>query len=110
MERHTTQNEAVGDGEYSCEVEIEMHGDSTETPDDFNMKNGDAGPSEHSKNDAGVVVIKRLDWELCSDLFHSSTFLKQVLCLNGICFPCFLNIQFLYFYVSGEKKSAKIFC
>ena len=38
MERQTTQNEAVGDGEYSREVEMEMQGDNTEASDDFNMK------------------------------------------------------------------------
>ena len=74
MERQTTQNEAVGDGEYSREVEMEMQGDNTEASDDFNMKNGGAGPSEHSQNDTEVVVIRQSDWELCSDLFHSITF------------------------------------
>ena len=61
MERHTTQNEAVGDGEYSCEVEMEMPGDKKEAPDDFNMKNGGAGPSEHSQSDTEVVVIRQLE-------------------------------------------------
>ena len=60
MERHTTQNEAAGDGEC-FEVEIEMYGDNTEAPDDFSMKNGGAGPSEHSQNDEEVVVIRQLD-------------------------------------------------
>ena len=61
MERHTTQNEAVGDGEYSGEVEIEMYRDNTKACDDFSMKNGGAGPSEHSQNDKEVVVIRQLD-------------------------------------------------
>ena len=47
IERHTTQNEAVGDGEYPREVDMEMYGDNIEASDDFNMKNGGAGPSEH---------------------------------------------------------------
>ena len=74
MERHTTQNKAVGDGEYSPEVKMEMYRDNTEAPDDFSMKNGGTGPSENSQSDKEVVVIRQLDWELCSDLFHSITF------------------------------------
>ena len=67
-------------------------------------------PSQHSQNNTEVVLIDNLTGkrELCFDFIHLCLLLKKVFCLNGICFPCFLDIQFLSCYVLGEKKSAEI--
>ena len=61
-----------------------------------------------SFKDTEVVVIHDYtgNWEPCFEFIYHLLLLKQVLCLNGICFSCFFDIQILSFYVLGEKKSA----